>query len=203
MQTHGDSPSGSRAAEYESWRSMKQRCNNVKNADYPRYGGRGIRVCSRWNRYESFLADMGRKPSAEYTLDRKDNNSGYCPENCRWATSAEQARNRRDTLMIRIRGVEKTLRGWAAESGNSVELIRSRIRRGVKAENAVWDPLEVRHSVTRRFLRFMGITLSVAAWASCLGVHRSAIHARINRGESVACAFSAIRQTVRKRRKKR
>lgn len=75
---------------------MKKRCNNPKNHNYPYYGGRGIRVCERWNDFENFLADMGVRPEGT-TLDRKNSNGNYEPDNCRWATKVEQRNNRRDS----------------------------------------------------------------------------------------------------------
>lgn len=72
---------------------MRQRCNNPKNKDYARYGGRGVKVCERWNDFTLFLEDMGGKPSVEYSLDRLDNNGSYEPNNCHWATPKEQTHN--------------------------------------------------------------------------------------------------------------
>lgn len=80
---------------YVTWRSMRERCMNPNATGYANYGGRGIRICSRWDDFALFAVDVGEKPSPEHTLDRIDNDGGYEPGNVRWATPAEQQRNRR------------------------------------------------------------------------------------------------------------
>lgn len=109
---------------------MRSRCKNKNNPAYKRYGAAGIDVCERWDEFENFLRDMGNCPTDGHSIDRIDGNLGYFKENCRWATSKEQARNRSSQPRITFNGVTKTPVEWAEETGLHRKTIMRRIRRG-------------------------------------------------------------------------
>lgn len=126
------------STEYKTWAGMKRRCLNANDASHARYGGAGVSVCQRWaDSFEAFLADMGPKPSPRHTIDRIDNAKGYEPGNCRWATMAEQSRNKRTSRRITFRGVTKVLAEWSREFGLHHSLIQARLRAGWTVERAL------------------------------------------------------------------
>jgi hypothetical protein len=127
MRSHGKS----KTVEYAIWRGMLSRCNNPKRKCYPRYGGAGIKVCKRWSEnFEAFLSDMGPRPSPEHSVERKNNKLGYRPDNCRWATPLEQAKNRRVTTLVVYGGVTMTLSEAVRKAGSvtHIEAARARIK---------------------------------------------------------------------------
>lgn len=120
--------------EYQSWAHMKYRCHNPNYPRYALWGGRGITVCERWREdFSAFFADMGPCP-AGMTIDRIDNNKGYEPGNCRWATPKEQANNLRTTRRVTFEGQEKTISEWAETWGCSRDAIKLRLKRGATFE---------------------------------------------------------------------
>lgn len=118
---------------WNCWYDMVRRCHDTNNPRYADYGGRGITVCDRWrNDWTTFRDDMGERP-AEMSIERKDNNGPYSPDNCRWATRSEQQRNRRDNVLLTFAGKTLTRIGWAEETGIGYETIKARMKRGLPA----------------------------------------------------------------------
>ncbi len=106
---------------------MLDRCLNPKNAAYEDYGGRGITVCDRWNRFSLFLEDMGERPSPEYSIEREKNEGPYSPENCCWATRTQQMRNTRRNRRVVFQGREMCLAELAQLAGMPFGVIRRRL----------------------------------------------------------------------------
>ena len=118
-------------AEYRAWQTMKQRCNNDRVKKYADYGARGIRVCKRWqDSFDAFLEDMGPRPGPKYSIDRIDVNGHYEPANCRWATSTQQQRNKRNNTLLTHRGQTLCIEAWAERIGIPGKVIHHRLSRG-------------------------------------------------------------------------
>ena len=126
--THGYTKHNKQSREYVCWQSMISRCEKPHARGYNRYGARGIKVCEEWHKFENFIRDMGNCPQNK-TLDRTDNNGGYRPDNCRWATSEEQNNNRRDNRFIDYKGERKTLSQWARKLDINVMTLKSRLNK--------------------------------------------------------------------------
>lgn len=104
----------SKTSEYHIWKAIKQRCCNPKNHAYKYYGARGIDLCERWlNSFENFIVDMGNKPEGPYSIDRRNNDLGYSPDNCFWATKMQQGKNKRNNRWLTYKGETRHLQGWA------------------------------------------------------------------------------------------
>jgi hypothetical protein len=132
-----------RTPEHNSWSAVRDRCCNPKNKSFPRYGGRGIKMCQRWrDSFEAFYADMGDRPSAAHSIERKDVNGDYEPFNCIWATPKVQGRNRRNSMTLTARGRTMQVNDWAETIGIKKETICSRLRLGWSAEDALFTPTD-------------------------------------------------------------
>ena len=126
---HGHTRRGKPSRTYHTWNSMKQRCSDPSIPNWHNYGGRGIKVCKRWLDFRNFLADMGEKPVG-LTLERNDNERGYSPSNCRWATYKEQHRNSRQTHKITYKGKTLCVTDWAILLHIDRNVLFNRLRRG-------------------------------------------------------------------------
>lgn len=137
LRTHGRTGT----VEHAAWQSMLGRCENPAKEKYPIYGGRGIKVCQRWrDSFEAFFSDMGEKPPGT-TLDRIDVNGDYTPENCRWATHKQQARNRRSSHQIVYQGEALTVAELAERAGLHYSTMYDRILRfGWSVDDAMAKP---------------------------------------------------------------
>lgn len=113
---------------YKVWVQMRRRCRERDD-----YGGRGVRVCARWERYENFLADMGPKPTGKQ-IDRINNDQGYSPDNCRWASPKENSNNRRNSILIAHDGLTLSAAEWSERLGIPAPTIRYRYHQGWSAD---------------------------------------------------------------------
>lgn len=124
---------------YKIWCLMRQRCLNRRSKAYRWYGARGIAICDRWDDYANFVLDMGHRPDG-HSLDRIDNGGPYSPENCRWATRTEQARNKRNNHLLTYNGETRSIAEWAEHIGVHPNRLASRMRRGWDVERALTYP---------------------------------------------------------------
>lgn len=144
--THGETAGANnrnRTPEYRCWRHMKHRCENQNDQSYADYGGRGIAVCEEWRAsFETFLNDMGRRPSDDHSIERIDNNGPYRPSNCRWAVRGEQAKNKRSNHRVTHEGVTLTLGEWAKRAGIKQQTLSRRLgSMGWSPERALTQPI--------------------------------------------------------------
>ena len=138
--THGNTANGNMSLTYNTWKNMLARCQNHENPYFSDYGGRGIKVCERWQKsFENFLEDMGERPNG-LTLERNDNELGYYKENCRWATQIEQANNRRSNRILTFKEKTQTMTQWSVETGISPATLSYRINNGWAVERALTLP---------------------------------------------------------------
>lgn len=137
----------SKTPTHNVWTEMVRRCKgtNKKRRDYKNYAARGITVCERWQVFLNFLEDMGELPGPEYSIERKDNNKGYCPENCCWGLKVDQPCNRTNCIYITINGVTKIASQWERTLG----LKKGAIKRRIRYLN--WDPIKAATTPVRKF----------------------------------------------------
>lgn len=161
---------------YESWSSMLGRCNNPNDQSFRNYGERGISVCEEWKDFRNFLSDMGARPKGK-TLDRKNVNGPYSPQNCRWATPLEQANNKRNTRLLTLNERTMSLADWARELGFTQQMLSQRILSGLTDYQALTKPKRTPQTITLN-----GKTMTPNAWAKLLGLPTVTVYWRIRKG---------------------
>ena len=139
-----------RSPEYSVWCGMKRRCYNKHDRRYMSYGGRGIRLCPTWEHsFETFIADMGQRPTPNHSIERIDVDGNYCKDNCAWIPLRNQAFNKRSNKLFSAYGATRILAEWSRVSGVSYKLLQSRISRGWDIQKAIETPLCLSKSVPR------------------------------------------------------
>ena len=138
--THG----ARRTRLYNIWRGMKKRCRNANDPFFADYGGRGISICNEWEHNFQLFYDwaMANGYKENLTIDRIDNEKGYCPENCRWATMKIQSRNRRGNHLLTFRGITRPIQEWAEIMGIPHTALRKRLKYGWSVEDALTKPIK-------------------------------------------------------------
>lgn len=187
--THGRT----QTVEFRAWNQMRDRCHNARNKFYDNYGGRGITVCLGWRHsFETFLVDMGERPSDKHSIDRINNNLGYwcgkcdeCKElhrelNCRWATRSEQQVNKRNSIYLTFGSETKPLIEWSVICEIPVARIRDRLRMGWTVERALTES----NNRERILMTFQGETHAPHTWAEMLGIPVKRIYERLKEGWS-------------------
>lgn len=160
---------------YSTWQNMKARCYRPTNGAYKYYGARGITVCKRWHDFHNFVDDMGVRPFKGASLDRINNNLGYCPTNVRWATMKTQARNKRSNTMVTIQGHTACIAEQAEIHGVDQSIISLRHNKGATGDALIED-----RSPHRNFT-YNGKTQCIRDWEKELGFKRDTLWARIKR----------------------
>lgn len=171
--------------EFTVWQQMLNRCYNANDQSYSRYGGRGITVCEPWRAsFEAFLEAMGPRPSSQHSIDRfPDMNGPYSPQNCRWATKQEQARNRRTNKFLTHNGITQTLGEWATTHGLSLQTLRHRLLDDWSIEEALTTPARPLNATDiPTVFTHNGVTQSLAAWAKHAGMSYTTLYRRLFRG---------------------
>lgn len=164
---------------YSAWQTMKRRCFQPSDKAFPNYGARGITVCERWlESYDNFLADMGLPPSLDHQIDRIDNDGPYSPNNCRWVSRVENARNKRSNHIITAFGQSKALVEWAQETGLKRETIAMRLSRGATPEEAL-NPKIKKPGTTKAVVCPVGRFDTITDCAKAAGMSISGAYSRI------------------------
>lgn len=176
----------SHTVEHNTWNGMLERCRNPKQKSYARYGGRGIKVCERWLKFENFYADMGPRPSKKHSINRKDNDGNYTPQNCEWTVKKQQARNTSTNRFLTYKGRTQCVAAWAEEFGLGTHTIRDRLNAGWSVDRAISTP----NNQGTKLIEFEGRTQTIAEWAKEAGISARRVWHRLDRGWSIQASLA-------------
>lgn len=166
---------------YKIWKDMRQRCNNKNCRAYKHYGGRGIKVYPEWNDFINFFNwAMSNGYEENLSIERKNVDGNYEPNNCCWIPMIEQHYNTRRTHYITHNGIRKTAKEWAVEYNINERLLYDRIQSGYSFEDALHGNL---YNKRERILTYHGQTMNITEWAKTLGMNRSTLNSRLNRDD--------------------
>lgn len=151
---HGQT-AGGQPRLYRIWRAMRFRCTNDTHSSYSRYGGRGIRVCPEWD--TSFVAfriwALSHGYAEDLTIDRKDNDGDYTPDNCRWATIKEQGLNKSGACLVNVNGVTKSVCKWSKETGIHLTTLYRRYQKGISGPEFLKKPIPKPKPISLEYLQ--------------------------------------------------
>jgi hypothetical protein len=175
-------------AERILWANIKQRCFNTKGRDYAKYGGRGIMMHPEWrSSFETFIRDVGPRPTPSHQLDRINNNGPYAPGNVRWATIFQQANNKRSSHFLEFRGRRLTVAEWERCLNISPGTLKRRVLKGWSIERIFTQPIRKEAVYT-----FEGKTLHLREWAVALGIKYGTLSARLLHGWPVEKVLGTV-----------
>lgn len=176
---HGHYANGQPTRTYRIWRGMMNRCYNPNVVEWEHYGGKGVTVCEHWHVFENFLEHFGEIPEP-LSLDRKNSDGDYEPENVRLATPKEQANNRSNNVHLTYNGETRTCSQWSEHLGIPKTTIRNRIKAGYPVERIL------EHKNNRKKLyTYNGITKSTEEWATIIGTSPSWLSKKLRDGKTI------------------
>jgi hypothetical protein len=186
---HGMTKHGYAPRIYRIWAGMKDRCYNKNRSKYKRYGARGIVVCEEWkNNFMNFYNwAISNGYQDNLSIDRKDNDGNYEPDNCRWITNKEQCNNTSINRFITINNKTQTLSQWAREVNIRIETIEARLKKGLEGEDLIKKPI-------KNLIAINGESKTITEWSRISGINSRTIASRINSGWNIQDILNPVKR---------
>lgn len=181
---------------YTIWKNMRQRCNNPRSASYVNYGARGISICEEWNNYENFRKwALENGYSDKLSIERKDFNGNYCPENCCWADNYIQSNNRRINVKYYVDGELLTVPQISRKYNISKSVVRSRLENKWSMKDTLEIPINGKPQMT---LTYNGETHTIPEWAKKVGMTKGTLYKKLRQGKSLEDVLTNLRTKGKK-----